>query len=378
VKVCLIFNPTRVPDCSIHKGVINYAEKNREIELLIAPFRNENVFDTAMFSDVEGYIAPAKFCLSHVPKNEWHRFSTWFTNDNLNSPPGVNVDNVEVGRLAANHLVGKGIRNYVYVHDLSNHNSIVRYRGFAGQLPIGTNVFEYKEGPETISKGWSLDNQIIDLASLLLSLPQPIGVFAYDGIHAARVLAACQFAGLKVPENVAVIATSTNSSFCQNLNPSVTAVHNSIVRMGYDAVELLYERISEKSCDDFRFCAPSPVIERSSTRIKVTDDPLLKRAFHWMDSTPMTDWNVDQLSAYLNCSRMTLQRHFRNSIQLTPKAYMLEMQLKAAQEKIMDTESTLLEIAHECGFSDSAHFSRTYLKYFGHNPSEMLIKNELI
>jgi AraC family transcriptional regulator len=44
--------------------------------------------------------------------------------------------------------------------------------------------------------------------------------------------------------------------------------------------------------------------------------------------------------------------------------------LDRARRMLADTQDALASIAHECGFSDQAHFSRQFNQAFGVSPSQ--------
>jgi transcriptional regulator GlxA family with amidase domain len=67
---------------------------------------------------------------------------------------------------------------------------------------------------------------------------------------------------------------------------------------------------------------------------------------------------------------MTLQRRFRAALDTTHKAVMQRMRMDAACRELVETEDDFTDIAHRCGFADSAHFSRSLRESTGLSPGE--------
>ena len=72
-------------------------------------------------------------------------------------------------------------------------------------------------------------------------------------------------------------------------------------------------------------------------------------------------------------SLSTFNRDFRNIFNESPHRWIMRMRLQKAKDLLVSTARSASEIYLELGFKDLAHFSRTFKKAFGVNPSK--IKN---
>ncbi|MCP5072867.1 MAG: GlxA family transcriptional regulator [Rhodobacteraceae bacterium] len=79
--------------------------------------------------------------------------------------------------------------------------------------------------------------------------------------------------------------------------------------------------------------------------------------------------SFDQLASKLNTSRRQLDRLFTDKVGKTPVRLWREMRLEHSRWRLINTSRSITEIAYECGFSDSAHFVRTYKQFYGETPS---------
>ncbi len=77
--------------------------------------------------------------------------------------------------------------------------------------------------------------------------------------------------------------------------------------------------------------------------------------------------NIEELASIINISPFYLMKYFKNEVGISPHAYINQLRINKAKEMI-DEGVSLLEITYELGFTDQAHFSKTFLKATGVNP----------
>ncbi|GGE61811.1 GlxA family transcriptional regulator [Actibacterium pelagium] len=99
-----------------------------------------------------------------------------------------------------------------------------------------------------------------------------------------------------------------------------------------------------------------------------TRDPIVQRALLLMQQNIDTPISVDDLSDRMGNSKRQIERHFRLALDTSPKAAYLEMRLDIARHLITTTQKSIAQIAMDCGFCDSSHFSRTFRRRFGATP----------
>lgn len=119
--------------------------------------------------------------------------------------PRVMIDNVEGGRLAAEHLLARGHRRIGFVGDHPTNaygftSSEDRRRGFRGALErAGAQLGIERFGPPGRDEAETL-------AAELLALDEPpTAIFAASDLQAIGVLRAAERAGVRVPDELAVI-----------------------------------------------------------------------------------------------------------------------------------------------------------------------------
>ncbi len=82
--------------------------------------------------------------------------------------------------------------------------------------------------------------------------------------------------------------------------------------------------------------------------------------------------DIPHICQALNLSRTQLYRKFRSLTNLTVTQYLLMLRLHKARSILSGKQVTVAEAAYKTGFRNVSHFSRTFTREFGINPSELL------
>jgi len=83
--------------------------------------------------------------------------------------------------------------------------------------------------------------------------------------------------------------------------------------------------------------------------------------------------NIDyqKLSKTYNLTYSTFFRHFKKLLKMSPSQYQNHRRIEESIKLLKSGDKSLSDMALECGFYDSAHFSRTFKKIQGDSPYQM-------
>lgn len=84
------------------------------------------------------------------------------------------------------------------------------------------------------------------------------------------------------------------------------------------------------------------------------------------------DFGVEQLARELGMSRITLHRKVKATIKKSVSEFIRETRLKHAHRLLQHKTGTVSEIAFKVGFSSVPYFTRSFHKYYGYTPGEVL------
>lgn len=84
------------------------------------------------------------------------------------------------------------------------------------------------------------------------------------------------------------------------------------------------------------------------------------------------DFRVDTLASAMALSRTQLFRKIKNLTQMSPQKYLRFVRLEKAKKLLQakDKDLNVSEVCYEVGFASKSHFTRSFQKEFGFNPSD--------
>ena len=176
----------------------------------------------------------------------------------------VSVNNYDVGRRAAQHLVGKGYKRFAYIGMSQSHfMKDMRLKGFASALKAQGYALE-EEDTVVLDAAGGADGEHI--GAFISGLTEPTGIFCYHDLLAVACLKACRAQGKRVPQEVGVIGCD-DLPIASTTAPSLTTVYYPFARIAQRAAQILQSELQEgRSCRESVVVKPR-VIERESTRL---------------------------------------------------------------------------------------------------------------
>lgn len=154
------------------------------------------------------------------------------------------LDNVAVGQIGGKHFIDRGFGYFAFCGFGNEPWSCERRNGFRDAVTtFGREclVFE-RDYPGTYTGGctpqWHAE-EIERIAQWLFGLPKPVGVMSCNDFRALQVLHAARHAGLRVPEDIAILGANDDEARCELANPPLSSVTTNHLRSGYIAAEVL-------------------------------------------------------------------------------------------------------------------------------------------
>jgi len=283
----------------------------------------------------------------------------------------INSDDHAIGRLAAEHLLERGIRSFGYCGFTVEHWAIRRRDAFLETLArAGYRAVVYESpwgGPD--ARPW--ENEQVRIGRWIKSLPKTAGVMACNDVRGLHVLDACQRSGCKVPDEVAVIGVDNDSLLCDLCHPPLSSIVTNPEEIGYEAAAVL-DRLMRGERVDFaeRLIPPLGVVTRLSTDVLAIDDAHFAAAVRYIRDHACQGITIDDVLARVPLSRSTLERRFRKHLGRSPRAEIRAVQLNRAKQLLAETDHATYRIAQLVGYEHTEYFNVTFKRVFGRTPGQ--------
>ena len=95
------------------------------------------------------------------------------------------------------------------------------------------------------------------------------------------------------------------------------------------------------------------------------------RAVSAMLRAPGHDWTLDALAAEAHVSRASLVRIFRKTAGVAPLAFLTDLRLGLARQRLASTEASIARVAAEVGYQSESAFARAFHRRFKTTPGRI-------
>lgn len=278
----------------------------------------------------------------------------------------IRRDSEAIGRFAAEYYLKRRYTSFAYV-DVNRpiYWSDDRLRGFSQTVgAAGYKVLVHRPVGKKGSENWAAERpQLIDF---LRSLPKPTAVFtAMDG-RARLVLDACRYAGIRVPEEIAVLGVDNDDIICRSTFPLLSSIDLKDEVPSTEASVMLMELMAGKRVSPQLITTRLRVVERQSTGYAAMMNPYVSASIRLIEARAPTE-NITVLDVVkaVNCSRRYLEILFRDGIGISVKEMIVDVKLKRVCSLLQETNLSLGDIAFEVGFANDSHLARLFKRRFG-------------
>jgi LacI family transcriptional regulator len=285
--------------------------------------------------------------------------------------PRIMVDHHAIGVLAAEHLIGRGLKNFAYYGVKDPWYARLRHEGFVRRVSAAGRSCSVFEAKSRRSVRQPLDHETGALSRWLKSLETPVGLFAVHDYRARLAMEECRRAGLVIPHDVAIVGVDNDPVICEFSQPSLTSISRSGRQLGYEAAALLDRLMAgESPPSGDTLIEPDGVVARESTDTLAVDDPYVSTAMRFVHDHLEEVFGVERLVKVAAVSRRRLEKGFRQSLGQTPHDFICQTRINRAKE-LLSAEGRVLmrDAAAACGFPDVRRFRVVFQRLTGTSPT---------
>jgi LacI family transcriptional regulator len=288
--------------------------------------------------------------------------------------PNIKLDNSAVGQLGGEHFIDLGFRHCAFCGFANEVWSVERRTGFVEALRMvgrDSPLFE-TEYPGYYTGGctphWEA-SEVASIADWLARLPKPVGVMACNDFRALHVLEAASVAGLRVPEDVAVLGANDDETRCELANPPLSSVGANHHQSGYVAARVLARLMDGRPIDDVDTTIdPSEVVARRSTDLLAVEDKHIAAAVRFIHQNACNGITIAEVGRQAGLARTQLEEKFRRYFARSPRAEIRRVQLGRIRHLLQNTDLPLRTIAEVMGFAHPEYMIFFFKRECGESP----------
>jgi LacI family transcriptional regulator len=284
--------------------------------------------------------------------------------------PNIISDNQGAGAAAADYLFSLGLRQLGFCGYFGVIWSKERERGFCQEaLSRGYPPSVYHQPRAREKRQWYQEKPL--LIDWLTALPKPIGILCANDDRGQQVIEACHSAGLRVPEDCAVIGVDNDEILCEQCPPPLSSVARDFEEAGYQAAELLAQAmVGQDVSDRTVIMRPTEIIARQSTDILAIDDPEVAQAVRFIRQASHSPLTVENVLETVAVSRGHLDRRFVQILGHPVHQEITRARIERITRLLLETNRTVTQIAFDLGFNGPDRISRYFQRHQGMSPRD--------
>jgi LacI family transcriptional regulator len=348
-------------DYRVHRGIEKYAQEHEWH--ISANYAREKVIPWGWSGDgILAWLGAGDDLAEFVSQASIPTVDFSFRRSHL-AFPRVLEDHAHAAGLVVQHFLSRGLRNFLFYSDADNWSYEERGRGFVEALQAEGRHCSWLRWHQSIAfrsgrQEWRRKRDW--LAACIKRLEKPVGIFAANDDQAVDILESCEVAGVKVPEEVAVVGAENCLLAPENMPTPISSVDTNLELLGYRGAELL-DRIMSRPARATTLTAPMRVpaaglIVRKSSDLMAVKHPGVARSLRFIFDHCHEPISVKDLISVAAMSRRGLHKAFIEHLGRTPGEELHRARIDRARTLLAESNHKIEVIAGMCGYQSANSF----------------------
>ncbi len=141
----------------------------------------------------------------------------------------------------------------------------------------------------------------------------------------------------------------------------------------YGAFDYLLKPVGEEALDDLLGRARTVLNDLyelpEEKRTSLSGEESVQQAIRYMQEHYMEDIDIGVLASEMGFHSAYLTRLFGRYVGISPLKYLTNIRIQEAKRLLLDTSLPISAVGEQVGYPDQFHFSKTFRKATGENPS---------
>lgn len=204
------------------------------------------------------------------------------------------------------------------------------------------------------------------LSAWLKKLPKPCGIFTANDDRACQVADVCEYLGLSIPTDVAIVGIDNQEFLCENAITSLTSIEIDFREPGRLAADALARLLADpKQKPETLLFGPRGLVRRQSTRRLLRANPTIDHALERIRREACLGLTATDVIADMKLPRRAAERRFR---QVTGTSILGEInrhRLEHAFALLRKPDYPISLIAQQCGWTNDVFLKRLFKRTTG-------------
>jgi len=291
--------------------------------------------------------------------------------ESVQGVPNIIPDDYTIAKIALEHFINRGFSQLAFCGFEGIHWSFKRGKYFVELAEAqGLHTAEYQI--KNVQDEFFLDEASLAITRWLENLTYPLGLLACNDDCGKIVSTACESAGIRIPEDIALLGVDNDEMVCLPNSPPLSSVVQNFEKSGFEAAKLL-DRIMkgrEKLADQKIVLQATHVVARHSTNILAINDPEVATALQYIRQNVNRAIGVPDVVAATMMSRRALEYRFQKVLGRSIGSLIRSQRADQISKLLMETNLTISQIARELGYTSAEHIARYFRREKGMSPSE--------
>lgn len=379
-KILLLINSSRAYDRGLIRGITQYANINGPWHFYRdAPFYINSTIDNLLGiikrNKINGIIMREHSNLNEIIDLGIPVILSPYKKI-VNNIINVYSDDKMIGEWAAEYFLQRGYTNFAFLGFKGLFWSVNRYNAFSFTLKQkGYNTNALIRDEKHLKQFWF--REPVKIANWLKTIPKPLALFTATDEMSQLTIEATKNAGIKVPEEVAILGVDNDELICDLSTPPLSSIDHNPQLAGYRAARTLHHHIDGKNDDVEDIVAPPVrIVTRQSSDVTAINNSEIVKAFHFIKQTaPQKNITINDVVLNTIISRRSLEILFSRHFNKTIHDIIKETRINRICDLLLNSNFSISEIAYSMGFNGLDNFSAYFKSYNGLSPSEFRKRN---
>ena len=294
----------------------------------------------------------------------------------------VGSDHAACGELVAKTFIAHQFRNFAFFGWKGLLFSKLRLESYRASLESGCRECHvYLSKALTLNlymdrhvrgERLALPSDAQAIVKWVAHLPKPIGVFCANDLRAWQLAEVCRIAGVKIPQDVAIVGADNDEVPCLFSNVSLSSVDTDMFGTGRRAAKLLDDMIAGRQTarDSRILIKPIGIANRESTAVYPVDPPWLSDVLVHIRANVGKSLMAEDIVAHVGKSYSTIENAFKRVLGTSVQREIMAARIDAAEHLLKTTSLPIATVATRAGFKSAQYFNHCFAMRHSVSPSE--------